>query len=301
MIPTHPPLNSKPELLTAAEESGPTIREGTVNFHATSDNEAEPAVVKRKGRKEASKGAASVPDHVAVDTEALPRRLDQHAGLCLRREQGPLLRRPVVRPLRLGHRHDHPIPVADDPHLVQVHHDGDPLHGPHVEVGRLPSHETQQLEPPPPPPCLPEPPRRQRRAHHVGQRHPAPPRRLHERGVVQRQCGRRLQLVQGLNGVPGTAIDPVGDDGGVGDVDDDLVRLPSGAGHDERAPPLASAAGGRLRPCQHVGLVGLVEADVVEGQRLRCADVGGLDHATYGGDLGGGEGVEGVSRAQRKT
>jgi hypothetical protein len=65
-------------------------------------------------------------------------------------------------------------------------------------------------------------------------------------------------------------VDGVGNDGGVGDVDEELVGLSAGSGDDERAARKGRGRGA-MGVREDVLLVGLVEADVVEVQRARTA------------------------------
>jgi hypothetical protein len=86
--------------------------------------------------------------------------------------------------------------------------------------------------------------------------------------------------------------------GGVGDVHAELVGLVPRAGDHERAPREEGAAGRRAGRAvgvgEDVGLVGLVEADVVEVQRPGGDERGGQHRGADGGDLPGGERVERV-------
>ncbi|KAB8106014.1 hypothetical protein EE612_040190, partial [Oryza sativa] len=243
--------------------------------------------------------AASV--HDACAPPAL--RLHHHAG----RRRRPGVRRPglagaVVRPLRLGHRVRHPVPVPDDGHPVEVHHQRHALQRPRVEVGRRAGDEAEHLRHPAAAglAVAAEPTDGEHRAEHVVHVHPAPPHRLHERRVLRRQRHRRELLLQRQRREAGAAVDGVREDGrggGVGDVDAELVGLAAGAGDDERAAREGVARGAAATAVgvgEHIGFVGLVEADVVEGERAGRDERGGEHRGADGGKLGGGEGVERV-------
>jgi len=96
-------------------------------------------------------------------------------------------------------------------------------------------------------------------------------------------------------------VDGVGEHGGAGDVGDvhaELVGLAPRAGDHERAAREEGAAGRRAGRAvgerEDVGLVGLVEADVMEVQRPGGDERGGQYRGADGGDLRGGEWVERV-------
>jgi len=86
--------------------------------------------------------------------------------------------------------------------------------------------------------------------------------------------------------------------GGVGDVDAELVGPAPGACDDEGAAREDGAAvgGGRGGSVgEDVGLVGLIEADVVEADRPVGDERGGKHGGAHGGELHGGERIQRVA------
>jgi hypothetical protein len=250
-----------------------------------------------------------LPDDVAVNVEATALWLHGDA----RRQRRPGLAGPVVRALGLGHGVRHPVSVPDDGHGVEVHHHGDALDRPRVEVGRGAGHEAQHLRHPlgRRPGASAEPADGEHRAEHVVHVHPAAPHGLDERRVCLRQRHRRELLLEREDGEARAAVDGVGEDGGggavAGDAHAELVGLPARAG-DHKCAPRQELAGGRARAAvgvgEDVGLVWLVEADVVEGERAGGDARGGEHRGADRRNLVGGEGVErvgvGTGRGRRR-
>jgi len=83
--------------------------------------------------------------------------------------------------------------------------------------------------------------------------------------------------------------------GGVGDVDAELMGPAAGACDDEGAAGEDGAAVGGGSVGEDVGLVGLIEADVVEADRPIEDERGGKHGGAHGGELHGGERIQRVA------